>query len=109
MPVCANWPRESLPNFYIQERSNFQAPVLVGVSNDEAPDSGNGTKYPPAKEALVPADGFAVAGDFVVLTGFMGVEIVESPRSCGGPSGGLKMMEQIAEASPCPRARVTGV
>jgi hypothetical protein len=50
-----------------------------------------------------------VAGDFVVLTGFMGVEIVASPRSCGGLSGGLKMIEQIAEASPCPRARVTGV
>ena len=46
-----------MPNFHIQEKSNFQAPVLVGVSHDEAPDSGYRLNYPRAKEALVPAGG----------------------------------------------------
>jgi hypothetical protein len=87
--VCANW-RESLPNFHIQEKSNFQAPLLVGVSNDEAPDSGieqNTRQQRKRRFHRAVRRGWR---GFVVLTGFMGVGLVASPRSCGGPSGGLK-------------------
>jgi hypothetical protein len=45
----------------------------------------------------------------VVLMILMGVVIFESPRAVVAPPGGYEMMERIAEASPRPKAKITGV
>jgi hypothetical protein len=50
------------------------------------------------------------AGGLVVLTALMGVGILGvATIRVAAPPGGCEMMERIAEASPRPRARITGV